>query len=761
MSVRSIRIAISILLLCGVTAVTAIGGLRREAPVIVDEWLPRMKEMALHAPVDYGPGPGRGRPTESTQGRHLRPSDSGASGTPTSVKAISLSVGGSYFFAPTCTIGPPDVPGGQQATCAASLYALTFFSLGPSGTGYKAGDALTMMPMPGLTCGFYPLIFVKTVDPNGVVTSVNSNTGGLCSSFPTSGTYTFSGGSGTGYTIPAGPKGARWRVAYPSISGGSGYINPPSVTFQQVSPLGTAPLAAAGTTMLTDLTPGTLAIPAGGQDAATKGVFGSAISWPINAIHVALLPDGRVLNFGSDQLGLQGAFIYDVWDPGLGTGTNAHMLLPVTTQTDIFCGNATMLWRTGQVLATGGDLTLSNVRGYANNKTTIFDPRTNAISPGQSMHFPRWYVAVISLPDGDKLALGGTVTEVTAAQQSVASATIPEVFDPVTGWRLLSGINLATTDWYYPRAWVAPAGNIFHLLTTGQMMSLTTDGVGKMQTYQAVAPVTTNTFMPTVMFAPGKILALRDSATVVIDINGPQPIVTPTQNIDQLRQDASGTVLADGEVVVTGGSAVHEALTGVAYTAQLWNPATGIWTTGPAATKPRLYHSNALLLQDGSVLTVGGGSPGPVVNLNAEIYYPPYLYMNDGSGNPAPRPAIQGIAAQGIVGVGQTIGLTMADASPISRVTLVHAGAATHANNAEQRFIDVTPTLVQNGQQLSVTVPSNPNIAVPGYYLVFVFNQAGTPSIAQQVLITSQALAPSAANANRTQSSKPVRTGTL
>ena len=66
-------------------------------------------------------------------------------------------------------------------------------------------------------------------------------------------------------------------------------------------------------------------------------------------------------------------------------------------------------------------------------------------------------------------------------------------------------------------------------------------------------------------------------------------------------------------------------LTGVAYQVEIWDPATGHWTAGASAAVPRLYHSNALLLTDATVLTGGGGAPGPLANLNAEIYYPPYL----------------------------------------------------------------------------------------------------------------------------------------
>jgi len=181
---------------------------------------------------------------------------------------------------------------------------------------------------------------------------------------------------------------------------------------------------------------------------------------------------------------------------------------------------------------------------------------------------------------------------------------------------------------------------------------------------------------------------------------------------------------------------VHNALTGVAYTAQVWNPTTGAWAAGATATKPRLYHSNALLLPDGSVLTAGGGSPGPVINLNAEIYYPAYLYRHDGSGRPAPRPAILD-APPGGIPAGAIFNVTMNSTARVVRVTLVRAGAATHASNFEQRFIDLTATLQQNGQKLSLQLPANPNVVLPGYYLLFVFNAAGVPSVARQMLVTN------------------------
>jgi hypothetical protein len=77
------------------------------------------------------------------------------------------------------------------------------------------------------------------------------------------------------------------------------------------------------------------------------------------------------------------------------------------------------------------------------------------------------------------------------------------------------------------------------------------------------------------------------------------------------RQWVSATVLADGRVLATGGSLQDNVLNGVNNKAEVWDPATGIWTGGPEGQRPRMYHSGALLLTDASVLVLGGGAPVP------------------------------------------------------------------------------------------------------------------------------------------------------
>jgi outer membrane protein assembly factor BamB len=467
------------------------------------------------------------------------------------------------------------------------------------------------------------------------------------------------------------------------------------------------------------------AAPVAAADAQTRGVFGAPVTWPIIAIHVVLLPDGRVMSYGTDEQGQQGAqFVYDIWNPGLGTDTAAHTMLPNTTSTDIFCAGQSLIAGNGEVLIVGGDLTINGKRNFSNDSTTIFSPQTNALRTTDHMQYPRWYPSVIALPNGEMLVLGGREAP------GPIPVTIPEVFTPNVGWRTLWDATIGR-DFYYTRAFVAPNGRVFVLGYDGNVFYLDPAGNGTITqlTQQTLAG---SHKLPSVMFAAGRILSLRSQKVIVVDVNGAQPSITPTADTSQLRLWSNATVLADGKVLVTGGSAVDDTLTGVAYAAEVWDPATGQWTLGANAVKPRLYHSVALLLPDGSVLTAGGGAPGPVKNLNAEIYYPPYLF--DGSGQPAARPAI--VNAPGLLPLhlNQQFAVTMGGAEPISRVTLVRTGSVTHAFNPDQRFMQLGFTQV--GQTLTITLPTiDPNVVVPGYYLLFVFDQAGVPSVARIVQV--------------------------
>jgi hypothetical protein len=74
------------------------------------------------------------------------------------------------------------------------------------------------------------------------------------------------------------------------------------------------------------------------------------------------------------------------------------------------------------------------------------------------------------------------------------------------------------------------------------------------------------------------------------------------------------------------------------------------------------------------------------------------------------------------------------DALNIQSVVLVKPGSDTHAYDMEQRLVGLpfTPT----SGALTVTAPPNSNVAPPGYYMLFVLNRAGVPSVARFVQVS-------------------------
>ncbi|MGH6838078.1 MAG: galactose oxidase-like domain-containing protein [Methylocella sp.] len=484
--------------------------------------------------------------------------------------------------------------------------------------------------------------------------------------------------------------------------------------------------------------PGT--VPVG---AATGGFFGPSFTWPIIPLHVALLSDGRVLNFGTDESGVQGAaMMYDVWNPTLGTSTAAHTVLTNTTATDLFCSAVSLLDGTGNALITGGDLTVAGVRNYSNSKVNIFNPKQNTLTADGQMSYPRWYDSITTLPNGDKLVLGGNQSGPTLG--NAGGVQTPEVFSAINGWRKLTGISIDSTEWYYPRGFVGFGGAVYVLQQNGKIMRLATDaasGAGTMVDTGSRLGAGLNVY-PTAMSIgatgnPFTVLAERYGKVVqAVDISQNPPVVANVATLNYDRIYGHATLLPDGEVLFSGGSGVANELTKVAYQVELYNPSTGTLTLDATAAVPRLYHSTTLLLPDGSVLTAGGGAPGPVNELNAEIYYPPYLYLKDGSGNPAPRPQI--ISAPSVstpLILNQTFLVTVGANDTVSKVRLIRVGADTHAFNAEQRLLPLLFT--QSGTQVTATLPPSPQLLPPGYYMLFVINSSGVPAVAPIISIGS------------------------
>lgn len=479
---------------------------------------------------------------------------------------------------------------------------------------------------------------------------------------------------------------------------------------------------------------GSLLLAGPAQADAKKGKWSVLGPWPLISIHAALLPDGRVFTYGTDDLlRATGSFTYDVWNPKQGLAGAAHLTLPNATGTDFFCNAQLVLPRSGQLFMAGGDIwngTRTIHRG--NSDSALFDPGSNTLAAGASMQRKRYYATVTTLADGRTYIQGGRDGE-----------DRPEIRATDGSFRLLAGIDTTGLFYYYPRAWVTPSARLFGY-SDQQMYFVDPDANGG-----AGALTLLSTFLPAqpsgvssseVMFAPGRILRVgggtndnrgtepAKKTAVIIDINGATPVVSDATSMPLPLHWHNATVIADGRVVVTGGSARSNLLTGALRKALIWNPATGTWTSGATGSgRTRLYHSTALLLPDASILVAGGGAPGPEANANAEIYYPPYLFQ--ASGGFAVRPKIKAAPTRLIHGKRFT--LTVDRPAAIRTVTLIKAGSVTHSLNMEQRFQKLAFTVVSG--KLSVQAPARAALAPPGTYLLFVLDGLGVPSLARIV----------------------------
>src|SRR5262245_40340220 len=479
---------------------------------------------------------------------------------------------------------------------------------------------------------------------------------------------------------------------------------------------------------------------------STSGQWSGVFDWPIIGIHCILTPDGKVLTYGTDQLGQQGAqLIYDVWD----IATNTHYTLPNRTPTDMFCSAAALVPETGQILIMGGDS-----RGHDPTEVNlgvhdanVFDPATMSVSPldpdcpigtvegdhicGGHMQFERWYPTAVTLANGKIVVMGGR-------DGTGDGVGTPELYTPFSGWRTLDGATseVIKNDWDYPRAWLDSDGmiNCFESTSTaaqpGKLLLMDPSGDGRV-TVVGTLPVVTSNANPAIMYDENKVLALANNGDAwIMDMSGNVPTFTKTASLNESRLWSNMVVLADGSVMVSGGSAVDSQLIGVTNEVAIWNPSTGQWKIGADAAVPRLYHSTTILLPDATVLSLGGGAPGPLTNTNGEIYTPPYLFDQDGK--LAKRPVIS--TAPDELKPGTTFTISVDDASAIERLTFVKDGAVTHSLNMAASKVEL-PFSVEPNNKLVVQLPENSNVLTPGDWMLFAINKEGTPSIASTVKI--------------------------
>ena len=474
---------------------------------------------------------------------------------------------------------------------------------------------------------------------------------------------------------------------------------------------------------------------AAADDPGQGGRWSAVVDTPVVPVFQALLPNGKVLLWDSvsDQAAEDSpnhTFTRaTVWDPSTNTSKPVNV-----AGYNIFCAGYVQL-ADGRVLVAGGNKSQA-LDGIV--QTHTFDWRTETWSRGPDMKVGRWYPSVAALGNGEALIVGG-------------GPATAEVYQNDRTLRRLTGFT-GFDDRIYPFLVPRPDGQVELVGPYDRMNTMSTSGVGALTATRDRDGIN-RSYGSFATYDIGKVLvagggsiteggqtSVPTKTASVVDVNGTGTTVRSTSSMSVGRRQFNLTVLADGSVLATGGQS--KAVDGLVdlenpvFAAERWNPATETWTVLSSANRVRQYHSVATLLPDGRVMTGGGGICGTCtrkgyLEKNVEYFSPPYLYKKDGSGDTAARPVIA--SAPATIGYAKGFAVSTQQAGSIAKVGLVRLGAPTHGEDQGQRYVplDFDPS----GSGLNVTAPATTNIAPPGYYMLFVTNTAGVPSVAKIVRV--------------------------
>ena len=468
------------------------------------------------------------------------------------------------------------------------------------------------------------------------------------------------------------------------------------------------------------------------------------IALPINPAAAALLYNGKVLTWSAYQAYAFGGSNGYTQTATVDTIGVISQRTVTETGHDMFCPGTAILFD-GRVLVAGG----SN-----SDKQSVYDPATNTWAAMAPLATPRGYEADVTLSNGKVFTLGGSWNggvggkngEVWTPNASTGvSTSLTGV--PVGPFETNDAAGEYRSDnhmWLF--AW--SNGTVFQAGPSKTMHWIDTSGAGSYSSAGLRGDSNDAMTGTAVMYDAGKIVTMGGSPNYestsgsptqatpnayTIDINGSSPVVTKLSGMSYARAFANSVVLPDGKVLTLGGQTVPVPFSDATsvLTPELWDPATGAFTKMADEATPRNYHSWALLLPDGRVMSGGGqlcNNGCTTEHPNYEIFTPPYLL--DASGNPRPRPAIQ--SAPAAVAVGSTISVTTDSA--VTKFSLVRMGSVTHTVDTDQRRIALTPASTGTNTY-SLTLPNDPGVIVPGNWMLFAMDASGTPSIAATVTV--------------------------
>jgi len=500
------------------------------------------------------------------------------------------------------------------------------------------------------------------------------------------------------------------------------------------------------------------------ESADVRGRWGPVFSLPNVGIHTSVLPTGKVLMWGrrdrpDDSLDVHECTPF-VWDPADADDTTVSTPQPKRadgTTVNLFC-SAHCFLPDGRLLVVGGH----QADGDGLSQACLYDATANTWTPTAPMTTPageevrRWYPTATALADGTVLVLSGSFIDPSRPQgQQVVVADLLQIWAEGT-WRTISQADGTPLNFIglplYPRMHVAADGQVFMSGTNDRTLLVKTTTPGQW-TQVAFRLNGNRDYCPAVMYDVNKVIYIGGgnaidthaptAETEIIDLGANQPAWQKTGDMAFPRRQHNGVLLPDGTVLVLGGTrgggGPNNGFNDLApgqpvHIAELWNPVGGQWTPLAAESVDRCYHATAVLLPDARVLSAGGGEyrpDGVVTNdpedshRDAQVFSPPYLF-HDG-----PRPVITSAPAS--VTYGATFDVGTAQPDDVGAVNWIRLPSVTHSFDENQRINFLS--FQRAAQKVQVTAPASVNSCPPGYYMLFLLSQAGTPSVASIIQI--------------------------
>jgi hypothetical protein len=582
----------------------------------------------------------------------------------------------------------------QNSTTATNGTSVSINDTAPTTDRYNLA-IVEVLPGSG-TSGTPPTVSLTSPAPSGTVTTLATVSANASdSNYAITGVQFLLDGGNLGAQVTSAPYSITWDSS--AVTAG-----PHTLSAKAFNSAG----------MNSTASPVTITVDHSGN-AAVVGSWSSIVNLPTVAMNLILLKNNKLMFY-------EDGGSVTIWD----YLNNVFTSVPISV--DLFCSGFASL-ADGRILVVGG-FGGGNPIGIANAE--IFDPSNNSWTTVPNMFYRRWYPTATTLSDGRILVTAGWQTT------NHTNAGIPEIYDPSKNqWTALTNANNPFET--YPFMFVLQDGRVIHV--GGTEYATNTDILNVSSQSWSVVDSRVIDGGAASMYLPGKIMkagSATDSqgsgpsanTTFVLDTTQTSPTWQQTPSMAYPRSFLNLTALPDGSVLATGGETDKNGGTigNAVYAAELWSPLTQTWTTMSSMKTPREYHSTALLLPDARVLVSGMGNDfGQVPDeTNAEIFSPPYLFQGA-------RPTISTAPAQ--IQYATNFSVTTPDYASISKVVLIRTGATTHFFDQNTRYVPLAFQQTTGG--LTVTGPVDGNLAPPGYYMLFLVNSSGVPSVASIVQV--------------------------